>query len=371
LSKDQEISRFRKEGEGHSANEIEKEYIKRLRALRIIHNLSEFLKVLSVNDGDILKSMLIKFACEVSDASRGSLLIRDNVHKELYYYDTCVYENGLPVLEDFNERIDKYVVSEKNGHLGTVVDTKHPLLIEKVWENKKYNPYVDDVLKMKAGSVICVPVIVDEELIGILELVNETDKDRFNELDLEAVTIVSNLAMATMENAKLFKWAISDGLTGLFNIHFFKRVLEQEVKKTQRYGGELSVIMLDADSFKDINDTYGHQAGDKVLVKLSDILKNKVRQDIDIPGRYGGDEFIVMLPNTGIIGAKVVAERILENIREAVVSYGDNDIKFTSSIGVGELEEGMSLKDIISNADKAMYLSKKSGKNSVCIYAKS
>ena len=366
MGSNKELGKLKKYGDYHAT--LEKEYLKRLRSLRIIHNLSEFLKVLSVNDGDILKSMLIKFACEVSDATRGSLLIRDSANKELYYYDTCVYYNGLPVLEDFNEKIDKYVVKESAGHFGEVVKTKQPLLIEELSKNKKYNPYVDDVLKIKSGSAICVPVIVDDELIGILELVNSYGKDNFNDFDLESVTIVANLAMATMENAKLFKWAISDGLTGLFNIHFFKRVLEQEVKKIERYGGELSVIMLDADSFKVINDTYGHQAGDKVLVRLADILKNKVRQDIDIPGRYGGDEFIVLLPNTGVQGAKVVAERVLKNIRKAVVPYGDDKIKFTSSIGVADFKAGMSVKDLISNADAAMYSSKRSGKNSVCVF---
>ncbi len=346
---------------------IEKSYSKKVRALKIIHNLSEFLKVLSIKEGDILKSMLVKFACEAVDATRGSLLLRDAIHKEFYYHDTAVFNNGRPVLKDFNEELKDIRIKEDEGHIGKTFKTQEIVLIEKISKDKDFLPGTDEKIGIHPFSLIAVPMLVDNEFLGVLEIVNEKGKDEFDAFDIETIVTIANIAGATMENAKLFKWAISDGLTQIFNVHFFKRMLEQEIKKVNRYGGTLSIMMLDIDHFKSVNDTYGHQTGDKVLQKLSEIVQSNIRAEIDLPGRYGGDEFIVMLPSTDIRGAKILCDRLLTLISSSEVHYNEKIIQFTSSIGAAEFVKNSSIDELIKAADNALYFSKKNGRNQVTI----
>ncbi len=347
-------------------DKLEEYYLRRLRSSKIIYNLSEFLKFLSIKEGDILKSMLVKFTCEAIGATRGSLLLRDAIHKEFFYYDTVLFKNERQVLEDFNSKIDKILIPETQGQYGETYSKKQVIIYNDI-SKTKYDTKVDKILNIDPISAICVPIIVDKEFIGILELVNSDGKRNFDKMDLESVNTIANIATATMENAKLFKWAISDGLTGLFNIHFFKRMVEQEIKKINRYGGTLSLIMLDIDKFKNFNDTYGHSTGDKVLQKLSDILIKNIREEIDLPGRYGGDEFLLLLPNTDIKGAKILADRLLNKIRKAKIKVDKQKLGFTSSIGCAEYQKGKDIKELFKAVDKAMYESKKKGRNKVSV----
>jgi diguanylate cyclase (GGDEF)-like protein len=277
-----------------------------------------------------------------------------------------LFKDEKQVLENFNDTLSTITFKDNHGHIGDTYRTKNVIIIENIGKYKKYDKKVDELLGIDPLSVICVPIIVDNEFIGVLELVNSKEKRSFDEMDLEFINTIANIASATMENAKLFKWAISDGLTQIYNIHFFRRMLEQEIKKIDRYGGVLSIIMMDVDDFKTVNDTYGHQIGDKVLQMLSSIIKKNIREEIDLPGRYGGDEFIVLLPNTNLKGAEILANRLLEKIRSSKIKANGSTINFTSSLGCAEFKKGKAMEDLIEAADKAMYLSKNKGKNSVC-----
>lgn len=168
---------------------------------------------------------------------------------------------------------------------------------------------------------------------------------------------------------ELERLAQTDSLTGLANRRHFMALAEQEISRTVRYGGELSVLMLDIDHFKNVNDTYGHPTGDLVLQKLGSLCRESFR-DIDIVGRLGGEEFAVVLPQTGTLQAIDVAERLRQNIATCSLPLPHGQpLHFTVSIGVATLaEKNTNLDTLLGLSDKAMYEAKHGGRNRVCTY---
>jgi diguanylate cyclase (GGDEF)-like protein len=164
------------------------------------------------------------------------------------------------------------------------------------------------------------------------------------------------------------KLAITDPLTHLYNRRFFEEKFGDELLKAEAYKLPLSLIMIDIDHFKLVNDTYGHKVGDKVLEVLALILKANVR-DKDIVARYGGEEFMILLPGTDKVGAGKVAERIRKEIEETPLTEVGGPEKFTVSFGVtGFPEDGKELNDLLLKVDQALYEAKKLGRNRVVVY---
>jgi diguanylate cyclase (GGDEF)-like protein len=177
----------------------------------------------------------------------------------------------------------------------------------------------------------------------------------------------SNIAM-TLEKIRLFNeiknLSIHDGLTGIYNHAFIVEALKDEVERSKRYGSLLSIALFDIDDFKKINDTYGHLAGDAVLQKLAELLKTSLRA-IDIVGRYGGEEFLAILPETDGLNGYIVAERFKERIENETFASGEGDIKITISGGVAHYAHGMDVNRLIKVADDSLYTAKRKGKNRI------
>lgn len=169
-----------------------------------------------------------------------------------------------------------------------------------------------------------------------------------------------NEAMASLAEANR-----RDGLTGIYNRHFLEESFAKEFNRVRRYGGTMSLIMLDVDNFKTINDTFGHLAGDEVLRSMANMLNTALRQ-VDTLGRYGGEEFGVLLPATDLNGAHVVAEGVRKKIEETVFPYGDTAIKVTISAGIAQYHGEMARHEtLIQEADNALYQAKTAGRNCV------
>jgi diguanylate cyclase (GGDEF)-like protein len=172
----------------------------------------------------------------------------------------------------------------------------------------------------------------------------------------------------TLEKISLFNeiktLSIHDGLTGIYNHAFIVEALKDEVERSKRYGSLLSVVLFDIDDFKKVNDTYGHLAGDAVLQKLAELFKGSLRA-IDIVGRYGGEEFLAMLPETDGINGYIVAERFRERIEKETFAYGEETIKITISGGVAQYTSGMDVNKLIKVADDNLYTAKREGKNRI------
>lgn len=160
------------------------------------------------------------------------------------------------------------------------------------------------------------------------------------------------------------KLVIRDFLTGLYNRQYFDEMLQGEIEVFNRYGQKFVLLFIDVDDFKEINDNLGHVAGDFVLQYLANILKKNIRK-IDYAFRYGGDEFVILMPNTAFEKGKVVAERIVNSIKSTVFRYKSSNLKLTVSIGVEEMKEGYTATTILEMADKKMLKAKSIGKNMV------
>lgn len=183
----------------------------------------------------------------------------------------------------------------------------------------------------------------------------------------ELTARLKNLVLTRNLMKQLKEQAVRDGLTGLYNHRYFMECLTAEVARQQRYGGELSLILLDIDHFKQLNDRYGHQTGDFVLQCLGMDIKDSLRT-VDIPCRYGGEEFAVILPMTGLAGAKIVAERLRQNIEQSVFERDESSYTITCSFGVGSLDrKPVAGHDFIQAVDRALYNSKDKGRNMVSL----
>lgn len=181
--------------------------------------------------------------------------------------------------------------------------------------------------------------------------------------------IVRDITQRRKQQQELLRLAQVDTLTGLANRRHFIELAELELSRTLRHGGPLSVLMIDIDQFKRINDRYGHQTGDAVLQKFGALCREMLR-DIDTVGRLGGEEFAVLLPKTGMIQAVEAAERLRQKVEAAEVALENVALRFTLSIGVSTLTESASsdVDALLNQADQALYEGKRAGRNRVCVF---
>jgi diguanylate cyclase (GGDEF)-like protein len=221
-----------------------------------------------------------------------------------------------------------------------------------------------------------VPILRGTEPVGLVVVVID-GKDSQSALDTAGLAIwivmvsliLSTGLVAYKFSATFEKSAVTDGLMGIYNHKFFKQRLEQEVSKSHRYSQLTSLVLIDIDLFKRVNDTYGHATGDIVLKNLAKIVVETSRTT-DVVARYGGEEIAVILTHTGIAGAQEFAERLRLKVSHFVHSDPGEKAEFrvTISLGVAQVEPGLTMIDVIKRADSALYRSKGSGRNRVTIY---
>ena len=348
------------------------QFIKRDKAIKMIKELSEFLRILDLRESHILKTMVVRFAIESVEASQGSLLLYDNEKNVLRYQDTYIYENNKIILENYGELLRDVYIRPGEGIVGESYIKGIPILVEDIQTSDYGRPLISDIVKMNIGSVIAMPLQVDNEVVAVLEIANALGKSTFTPDDVEIIMIISNFASTILYNAKLFSWAIHDSLTGLYNNHYFHKELSDELERSRRYGRMFSMVIFDIDNFKHVNDGYGHSTGDKALQLLSECIMKTVRKEVDIASRYGGDEFCIVLPNTSAEEAAKVCGRLANLVRNSkVVSSDGRECVFTLSIGIAEFpRDGEEVYDLFNNADEALYESKRAGKNTITIYSK-
>ncbi|WNO09428.1 diguanylate cyclase [Teredinibacter sp. KSP-S5-2] len=203
----------------------------------------------------------------------------------------------------------------------------------------------------------------------IIPLSDSTGKvDHICMIIYDVTEVAVNKLQLQSANEQLHHMSRTDGLTGLLNRKTWEQELDHQYKRFQRHQHTTSMLMFDIDHFKRINDTYGHPAGDEVIRQTSAVVRDIIR-DIDIAGRYGGEEFAVLLEDTNAQGAKVVAERIRKQMENNVIYYENHVINYTISIGIAELTPQMGDKSSwLDSADKALYQAKRSGRNNSVIF---
>jgi diguanylate cyclase (GGDEF)-like protein len=226
----------------------------------------------------------------------------------------------------------------------------------------------------ETNNCVIVPLICQDRVVGALNLADKTDPSTFDCGDIALIELLGQLVGGSIGNVKLFeriqRQATTDGLTGLANHNTFYEMLEKELWRSRRYGGQISLIMVDIDNLKKINDSQGHRAGDKVIKEISRVLRGCIRQ-VDTAARYGGDEFAVILPKTSLSEAIVVGERMVDAVAGCPIAWEREHIGLSISVGVGQYGAHISPEEITSRSDQALYLAKQAGKNTVRIYERS
>jgi diguanylate cyclase (GGDEF)-like protein len=208
-------------------------------------------------------------------------------------------------------------------------------------------------------------ITVDQRTSGLMLLHRE--EPAFTDAEQQVLEIfsaqVSMLLAHGSAREQILALADTDDLTGIWNKRYFRRQLPQEIERARVYGVPLSLLMFDIDDFKEINDTFGHTAGDVVLSELCGAVRETLRPP-DLFARFGGDEFSIILPHTDLGGACAVAERILQKVAQLIIPTDEEGfIRAAISIGVADYEPGDSATELTRRADERLYLSKRNGKN--------
>jgi len=367
------------------------------------HRLEEASEKLSTNEQDQLQQIkenrFIKAESEmlrhqemllhrISDKIRRSFNIEQNLQgildEELsgyYYLDGCFIT--LPVTEQPEETIrceyarhEDYKVIEYDLDLKAYETFKkhcrpdESLIVNKADSDPRLDPFKKEALaRHQVLSLFYIPITYEEKLLGILcgfRCESEAQWNKDNETFFKS--IADQIAIGVI-NARLYarvqRQATTDGLTGLLNHRTGQEKLSEKLKESERYQRNLAVMMIDVDHFKAINDTYGHPAGDAVLKAVAMLIQKNCR-DVDLPIRYGGEEFLLILPEVNIGGASIVAERIRNNLSKETIVYDNSEIAVTASIGVAACpDHARSQQQLLDCADRALYMSKRMGRNQV------
>jgi diguanylate cyclase (GGDEF)-like protein len=235
-------------------------------------------------------------------------------------------------------------------------------------------------------SEIAAPIVFDGQLHGVLTIENGAE-NAFDDDDVRLLSTLGAQVAVGLHQASMFaeaeRMAVTDALTGLYNYRYFYERLHSEMARSARYGHPLSLLMIDLDYFKRVNDRYGHLKGDEVLREVARTVRKNIRRydepttvkitDIDIATRYGGEEFIIIMPETGAAGAAIAAERLRAAIEaevgQAAGLIGENGQTWnvTGSFGVAAFEKGLGPQGLIKRADDAVYQAKHAGRNRVVV----
>lgn len=316
----------------------------------------------------LLQAILDKSA-DLLKAEQGSLMLLDQETDDL------LVEAKRGNLEHV---MGKIRINRGEGIAGRVAEHGEAILVE----NLENDPRVkqQNRKQYKTRSFVSVPIKIDDRIIGVLNLSDKTSGEVFDEEDLKLVQSFAAHAAIVMErnvfynrSEQLKKLTITDSLTGLLNRRYLNERLKDEVARSERYDHKLSLLMLDLDGFKSCNDTSGHLFGDKTLKDIAEAFMQTVRS-MDIVARYGGDEFMVILPETGETLAMDIAERLRASVAKKTMlprhDAGPAPCSITTSIGiVCYPEHGKTIERLIENVDKALYRAKNKGKNRIEVFS--
>jgi diguanylate cyclase (GGDEF)-like protein len=363
---------------GHARSDLEREIDAREERLRQVEVLRRDLEETKVHLEAKIQDLHTIY--EVSTAIAGTLdseelfrILPERVMRTLGLNDFCILlynaetrmlscraGMGSGIGEDFQ-------IAPGEGVSGRVFESGEPVHIPDVRSSPEFLYYGGR--RMDLRSFLCVPLLSKGRAIGVLN-VHHSSPNAFDAESLATMRILASYLAIAIENAALFHFvktlAEKDSLTLLYNHGAFHERLQVELERAARYGRALSVIMMDLDGFKEINDAYGHVAGDRILLMTAGVLCAHLRKS-DIAARYGGDEFAVILPETDLSAATAIAGRIAVGISEVRMDTGKGStIPFTASIGYAAcLPDSRGRENILNVADRLMYESKRRGRGGV------
>ncbi len=306
-------------------------------------------------------ALIMQKVSEVLRPGHWSLLLVDEERRDLVF-EIAVGEGA--------ERLKDMRLPLGEGVAGSVASTGAPLLVPDVRSDPRFAARFDDASGIVTGSLLAVPLRSKGRVLGVVELVNPRGGHPFDAADLRTLEALADYAAIAIDNARAYErireLTLRDEHTGLYNSRHLWRQLELEVARTARTGRPFSLLFVDLDRFKQVKDTRGHQAGSAVLQEVGALIRASIRT-IDVPVRYGGDEFVVLLPETDRVRGRLVAERIRKAMEDAVFLQGSgHEVRTTASLGLATCpDDGDTAEKVVQAADAAMYRVKERSRNGV------
>lgn len=329
-------------------------------------------KVLDVNafissslDLEFVLDTIMEKAREVTEAEASSLMLLDYETDELYFHT---------VKGESDEALKNVRLKLGEGISGWAAREKKPVLVEDCYKDERFSRKGDSVSRFVTRSMMCVPLVFQEKVLGTIQVLNRQDGGFFNHGDLKILQTLAVQAGIAIQNARLHERATRDAMTGLYMKGYFLACLEDSYRESIKENKKLSLLMSDIDLFKKVNDNYGHQGGDAALVALARVMLETVERERPgaMAGRYGGEEFCVFIPDGDEREAFELAEKIRKNIESTTFDAGGKEAKITISLGIsaypGDDRWIGTPEDMIRLADEALYTSKAKGRNCVSTY---
>jgi len=333
-----------------------------VRHAAAIETLMEIARTLASPDEiDEILAQIMSQVSRLLNPQAWYLLLRDDLTGELEF---------AAVIPDAEERLKGVRQAAGHGAAGWAAEHSQSLVIPDVRCDARFAAEIADQHSFTTRALVCVPVKSHDKIFGVIQLVNSSEGSIFDEADEQILTAIADFAGVAISNAraleKIKQLAITDDLTGLFNSRYFFEQIEYEVERAKRYSTPLSLVFFDLDHFKNVNDTYGHLTGSRLLAEVGAVISEHIRKT-DKAARYGGDEFVIILPQTDKSGACTFAQKLHNELNEkAFFSNNGERLTVSGSFGVASFpDDAQNPTELISLADEAMYQVKANGRNGV------
>src|SRR6267142_1716457 len=333
---------------------------RKVQELVIFHDVAKALTS-SLDLDSILQTIMEKMA-EYFKPDNWSLLMVDEEREELYF--AIVVGEAAETLKNVRLKVGE-------GIAGWVAKHGERVVVPDVYTDPRFAKRIDEMTQWETRSIICVPLRSKLRVLGVIQLVN-VSMENFTDQESFFLQSICDYAAIAIENArsveKIQELTITDDCTGLYNARHLYKTLETEVYRSARYGYEFTVLFLDLDHFKRVNDTHGHLVGSKLLAEVGYFIKSHLRL-IDFAFRYGGDEFVILLPQTSKEAALIVARRLLEQMRVLQFLKQEKlNLPVRASLGLATYpEDAKSAHEIIRQADEMMYAVKNSTRDNIAV----
>ena len=332
---------------------------KTLYNLSILYSISRALTYIS--DLKSLLKYILNQAIEITFAEKGSIMLHDQDTNLLTIRVLAGLKDKIYQEKVNNSEIRCKTFKPGEGIAGRVFQTGVPMVVNKAGEEELFVDPDSSFVR----SIVCIPMMVYSDVLGVINVTNKKGDKGFSQEDVEMLKAVADQAAVAINKAQLWEMAVTDSLTGLYVRRYFLAKFQDEIHRAERYGKILSIVMADIDRFKRVNDTYGHTTGDRVLEAVGKFLEKNIR-DVDVVARFGGEEFVILLPEADKYEAYTVSERLRQKFSK--IKF-DNLPPLTISLGIASYpEDGKDLEILIKRADAAMYAAKLSGRNKVIKY---
>ncbi len=310
-------------------------------------------------DFETLSKKVIESVMNLVSVDRVSIMLLDPKTEELKTFQVLGEKQKIRLVK----------LSIGKGIAGLALLSRKAILTNVGSEDERFVPFEFPGIKPRKIFALCsIPLLAGEKPLGVMNYSILSRKKTFSPQDVEAMSVAAHLISLALQRQQYYQLSIKDELTDLFTFRYFKERLAEEVNRCRRYKMNFTLVIFDLDHFKSVNDTHGHPFGNQVLQAAANVIHNSIRSGVDMPARFGGEEFALILPHTSEQGAFILAERIRAKVEQLEMSFQGQKVKLSISGGLATFPtHGDSEEKILKAADEALYKSKESGRNRVTV----